>query len=346
MKKIEISTKIIWQTVFILLFLWILFLIRDIILLLLLSIIVVSAAQPFVDRSEKKKIPRVASALGLFTFFFFVLGLVFYLIIPIIINELKEFAESFPLYFNNINTFFKGISQIAVDYHFEENFQYLVNNTVNGIANSLSGIFSNSLQFITGIFKLVIIVSLSFYMLVKKNGTRGFLQQIVPKKHLDHTIELVLRIQAKIGRWLIGQITLIAIVFSLDFLALSVLGVPFALIIALIGGLLEIIPFIGPTIAIIPAVLAALTISPLTALFVFLAYIVIQLFENYVLVPLIMRTAVGLNPVVIILSLLIGGTLAGASGVIIAVPFATAASLLIGDAINKETVVKPIPTKS
>lgn len=337
-QKIEISTSVVWKTILILVLLWFVFLIRDILLLLFLAIVIVSAAQPFVEKMEKRKIPRVASALGLYAIFFFVFGWVVYLIVPIITSELKEFGENIPLYFESLGAFMENISQLAADYKFENDLQRLIDNTTTSITNAISGLFSNTLQFFTGILKFVVVASLSFYMLVKKDGTRGFLQDMLPQKYQSYVINLVERIQAKIGRWLIGQVTLIIIIFILDYIALSMLGVPFALIIALIGGLLEIIPYIGPTIALIPAVLAALTISPLTAVFVVIAYIAIQQMENHLLTPLIMRTAVGLNPVVVILVLLIGGTLAGVPGVILAVPFATAASLFIRDLIDKKNL--------
>lgn len=336
--KIEITTSVIWKTILILLLIWFLFLIKNILLLLFLAIVIVSAIQPFVNRMEQRKIPRALSSIVIYLIFIFIVGLMIYLIVPVVTEELNQFAEDIPAYLQGASTFIEGISQIAADYNFEQDLKRLIDNTTANFTDSLTGIFSNSLQFLGNFFKVIIVASLSFYMLVKKDGTRGFLQNTIPKKYQSYTIDLVYRIQKKMGRWLVGQMTLIVIIFLLDYLALSLLGVPFALIIAIIGGLLEIIPYIGPTIAIVPAALAALTISPITAIFIVIAYIAIQQFENHVLTPLIMRTAVGLNPVVIILVLLIGGTLAGVPGVILAVPFATAADVFISDLIDKKNI--------
>ena len=130
---------------------------------------------------------------------------------------------------------------------------------------------------------------------------------------------------------------MILLIFALDYLVLNLLDVPFALMLAVIGGVFEIVPYIGPTIAIIPAALVGLTVSPLTTILIIAAYILIQQLENHVLTPLIMRKAVGLNPVIIILALLIGGKLAGVIGILIAVPFATAVSVFMKDLVSNNS---------
>lgn len=336
--KIEITTTVIWKTIMILLLLWFLYLIKDILLLLFLAIVIVSAIQPFVNRMESRNIPRAVSTIAIYLLFLLAFGFIVYLFVPLVTKELNQFAEDIPSYLQGASTLIENILLIAADYNFEEDLQRLIDNATNNITDSLTGIFSNSIQFLGNFFKVIIVASLSFYMLVKKDGTKGFLQNTIPRRYQKYTIDLVQRIQNKIGRWLIGQVSLILIIFLLDYLALSLLDVPFALIIAILGGLLEIIPYIGPTIAIIPAALAALTISPLTAIFIIIAYIAIQQIENHLLTPLIMRTAVGLNPVVIILVLLIGGKIAGVPGVILAVPFATAADIFISDLIDKKNI--------
>ena len=113
------------------------------------------------------------------------------------------------------------------------------------------------------------------------------------------------------------------------------LGIPYALIIAVIAGILEFIPNIGPTIAAVLAALVAFTINPVKAIIVVVAFIIIQQLENHFIVPLIMKRAVGLNPVVVIVSLLIGAKLGGPAGAVMAVPIATALSVFVGDLFEK-----------
>ena len=334
-KTIDISAGTVWRVLLIVLLVWFLFLIRDTLFLLFFAIVVVSATQPIVNQLERKRIPRAVSAVTLYLLVFFVLGLVLYLIIPILIVDLRRLGENIPLYFQGLDQFIRNITELASSYELEGNLKSIIDNGISRLADSLTSAFSNTLGFLGGIFKIIIVISLSFYMLVKKEGIKGFLQTVVPKKHQEYTVDLVTRIQAKMGRWLIGQFSLIMLIFALDYLALYLIDVPFALMLAVIGGIFEIVPYIGPTIAIIPAALVALTVSPLTAIFVVAAYILIQQLENHIFTPLVMRKAVGLNPVVIILALLIGGKLAGIIGILIAVPFATAVSVFMKDLVNK-----------
>lgn len=337
---IDISAGTIWRFVLIVLLLVFLFIIKDILLLLFIAIIILSAAQPIVEKLEMKKIPRVLSAAFIYIVFFTFLIFFGYLIIPVVGAELRELAKNVPQYLKGIDEFIKNVSALATDYNLNANIQNLLETYSNRISDMVPAIFSNTFAFIGGLFKFLIVMSLSFYMLVKRNGTKGFLKAVTPRKHQRYVLDLVERIQFKMGRWLIGQMALILIIFCLDYLVLLWLGVPYALVLALIGGLLEIIPYIGPTLAIIPATLFGLTVSPLTAILVLVLYILIQQLENYIITPLIMRKAVGLNPVVIILALLVGGNLAGVLGVIIAVPFATALSVFVNDLLDGDGKIK------
>ncbi len=336
-QKIEISPNIIWKTILILLVLSFLYYIKDILLLLFLSIIIVSAAEPIIDTIEARKIPRILAVVLLYMFFILLFVLVLSIVVPTLTEEMQLVGKALPEYLTGINDFTKNITDLAATYHFEENINTIFSNSSNSLTNSVTSIFSNTLDFLVGIFRALVVFSLAFYMLIKKDGTKTFISAIIPReKHREKVISLVKRIQTKMGRWLIGQFSLMFLIFLLEFIALSILQVPFALILALLGGLLEIVPYIGPLAAFVPAVLLAATVSPWTAFFVALAYIIIQQIENHLIVPLVMKKAVGLNPVVIILSLLIGARLAGVQGIILAVPFVTAAEVILDDFLNKK----------
>lgn len=336
-QKIEISPSIVWKTVLILLGLWFIYFIKDILLLLFLAIIIVSAAGPIIDKLEAKKMNRILVVVLLYAFFALFFVVVVSMVVPVLSHEIRLIGTVLPQYLTGVNTFIQNITDLAATYHFEENVNQIFLNTSNAISNSFSSIFSNTIIFFSSIFKALVVFSLAFYMLIKQNGTRTFISAIVPKKeHREKIIGLVEKIQQKMGHWLVGQFFLMFIIFVLEFIALSALGVPFALVLALLGGLLEIIPYIGPLIAFIPAVLIAATVSPWTAVLVAVIYIAIQQMENHLIVPLLMKKAVGLNPIVIILALLIGAKLAGILGIILAVPFAAAIKIVLEDFLNKK----------
>ncbi len=336
MNKIDISTVTLLKITVIILGLWLLFLIREVLVMLFVSIIMVSALEPLVDKLFTKKIPRVVSAIFLYLIFFGFISICFYLIIPILIFELKQLAENIPNYFRSMDDFVLNLNNLMVGTNIQLSTQELVNNLSNWITNSISGIFSNSLTFMIALFKAFVIFALAFYMIVKKDGIRGFLGFVLPDKHKTYALDLTRRIQNKMGGWLLGQLTVAFLVFSLEFLVLSLLGVPYALLIATMGGIFNLVPFIGPFIAFVPTVLVALLVSPWTALIVGILYIVIQQIESYIFVPLIMKKTVGLDPIVIIIVLIIGLTLWGFWGMLIAIPLATALNVVLKDIQNKK----------
>jgi len=336
--SIEISLKTIWYTVFILAGAWFLFAIKDILLLLFLAIIISSSIQPVVDKLEQRKIPRTISTVAIYVLFLTLLLWGIKIVFPILGTELKDLGIVLGAYLGNFGDIFKNYADILSTWNFQEQLESIKNTTSDGVTQLGVNIFSNTVGVFTGLFKTMIVMSLSFYMIVKKNGAWGFVKNVVPKKYEQYTIGLIQRIQHQVGRWMIGQFILIGIIFILEYAVLSILHVPLALTLALLGGLLEVAPYIGPTLSIIPAVLIGLTISPWVAVLILIAYISIQQIENHIIIPLLMKKAVGLNPVVIILVLLIGGKIAGVAGLILAVPFTAALSVVWDDLMNRDVI--------
>jgi predicted PurR-regulated permease PerM len=143
---------------------------------------------------------------------------------------------------------------------------------------------------------------------------------IVPQHRHAHAARMIDKIQHKIGMWLIGQLILSSIVFLVSWLGLYLLGVKYAMVLAILAGFCELIPYVGPFIAAIPAVFFAFVQNPPLAIAVAVLYLLIQKTEGYVLVPKIMQKTVGVSPVFILVAILIGLKLAGIYGVFLAVP--------------------------
>jgi predicted PurR-regulated permease PerM len=161
------------------------------------------------------------------------------------------------------------------------------------------------------------------------------LRGVTPKEHETYVLNLWQRAQKKMGQWLQGQLFLAIVVGVLVYIGLSLLGIRFALLLAIIAGILELVPYIGPVLSAIPAVILAFFQMPILALWVLILYIIIQQLENYLLVPVIMKKVVGLNPVVVIIALLIGGKLLGILGIILAVPAAAVLAEFFKDVKRK-----------
>ena len=161
-------------------------------------------------------------------------------------------------------------------------------------------------------------------------GIKKFIASLHAERASRICSGLVDRIQFKMGRWLQGQIFLMFIIFVLDYLGLLLIGAPYALVLALIAGILEIVPYIGPIISAILATAISFLHGPVTGLLVLALFVLVQQLEGYVFTPLVMKKAVGLNPVVVILALMIGAKLAGVLGIIVAIPIAT----VIGEVVK------------
>lgn len=337
-RAINISTMTILKIVLILLFLWFLYLVIDVLGIVFVSFIIASAITPWVDALETRKIPRIASVIGIYVLLFGTISLAVALVVPAVIDELAQLAKRLPDLFQSVSDWLAPVTGLpnrdqAVD-SLQQNFEALNQSLVqvtSGIFNTLSSVFGGVASFIT----VLVIV---FYMTVEQHGSKKFVQSFAPAKYRPYLIQLVAKIQTRLGSWLRGQLLLSLIVAVVTYVGLTLLGVKYALILALLAGAFEVIPFIGPVLAAIPAVFFAATDKPLLALFVAIFYLVVQQVENNVLVPKVMQQTVGLNPIVILIAVLIGARIGGIVGVVMAVPVAAILAVIFRDIFEERRV--------
>jgi predicted PurR-regulated permease PerM len=185
--------------------------------------------------------------------------------------------------------------------------------------------------FFGGVFSLIVIIIITYYLSLYNQPMKRKIRSFLPAKYQPYFSHLVARMQDKIGLWLRGQLMLCLIIFFMVLIGLSLLGVKYVWVLALLAGLSEIIPYFGPIIGAVPAVFIAFTQSPELGLATLVLYFFIQQSENYLIVPKVMQKAVGLNPVVIIIAMLIGAQVAGVFGILLAVPVTTALSVAFND---------------
>ncbi len=323
---------------FILLLLWFLYLVRDILALVFIAVIIVSAIDPIVDWFQKRKIPRSLTVLVVYILFLSIFVLAISLLVPPLTNEIRGLGESFPDLVEKFSGYFRIVRNYAASHNIEQNVSNFTANIAERISQAGSSVLGGTISFIGGIFEFVVVLSVAFYMSVQEKGIKKFFASLVPDEHREYVTSFVDRIQFKMGRWLQGQMLLMFLVFALDYLGLLAIGAPYALVLALIAGILEIVPYIGPVISAIIAVPISFLHGPLTGLLVLGLFVLVQQLEGYVLTPLVMKKAVGLNPVVVILALMIGAKLGGVMGIIIAVPIATVIGEVVNDLVKKPEV--------
>jgi predicted PurR-regulated permease PerM len=334
-KKIDISTGIIVKTILILLGLWFLYLVRDVVALLFLALILTAAIEPAVIWLNRKKIPRGVGVLMIYAGLFLIIGSMLYFLVPAISEQVSDLSVNFPQYLEKINGLIQGVRSYSSSHNISLENQKSIDFASN-ITKITQGIFNTTVGVFTGIISLIIVLSMTFYLSVKEDGVEKFITSITPQKYQIYVISLVNRMKKKIGKWMQGQVLLMAIIFVLDYIALLILGIPYALILALFAGFFELIPYLGPIISAVPAVALGFLVSPFTGLLVIGLYIAIQQVENHIVTPLVMKKAVGLNPIAVILAVLIGAKIAGIFGAILAIPVAAMVSVLVSDIMKKE----------
>lgn len=329
---VNVSTVTILKVLFILLAVWFLWAVRDIILVLVVSIIIASAIDPLADALHKRRIPRALSVLFVYLLVIGLLVMIGILMAPAIGSQFQAISEA--------DFYDKFIAQIGI-YRTElgsSGFGAEIESSIRNFTGNFAGtLFDTTKGILSGFVSIITVLAISFYLTVEESGMKNFIKHLAPFKHQAYAMTLVNKIQRKMGAWVLGQLALSAVIFGLTYLGLSLLKVEFALVLALIAGILEIIPYIGPILAAIPALFFAFLQSPALALGVLILYVVIQQLENHIIVPVVMSKSVGLNPVIVILGILIGGSLGGILGAIIAVPIISGISVFVVDMMESET---------
>lgn len=313
------------------------YLIRDALALLFVSVIFAAAVDPWVDWLQKRKFPRAVSILMIYAILLAIFSLVIFMMIPPMTEQIGQVVTNFPSYYEKISV---GIHQLQ-DKTLEGSTAAGNDSVVSTLetlsltlAQTTKSIFVTITSIFGGLFSLLIVLVITFYLTVEEDALKKFIKYIVPPKHRTYTMDLIERMQIKIGLWLRGQLLLSVIVGVLTYIGLSILGVKYALLLAIIAGVLEIIPYLGPWLAAIPAVLVSFSDSFVKVVLVVILYIIIQQLENNLIVPKLMQKMVGLNPIIVIMAILVGAKLGGVVGGLLGVPVAAAISVYLYDIIK------------
>lgn len=316
-RRIDISWKtIVFITVF-LLSLWILYQIIDLILLLFVALILMSALAPIVAFLEKIKIPKALSIIIVYTLVFGILGGILTISFTPLIDQTATLIQVLPSAVVEI----LSVSQVDAGFLQKE---------LTGLTGN---IFSLTKTLFNNLIAIILLLVLSFYLLLERENLEKRASSLFIGNE-ERVRKLLIEVEEKLGMWLRGQIILSIVIGVLAYLGLTILQIPYALPLAIWAGLLEVIPVIGPIISAIPVILLALTISPLLAAGSAAMYFVIQQLENHLIVPQIMGKAVGLNPLIVILAIAVGGRLLGVGGALLAVPIVVVVQIILAEVIS------------
>lgn len=306
-RKVEISYRTIIFTAAFILALWLVYFIRDIILQFYVALLVTAILNPLVTRLSRFKIPRIASILIVYAFLILIISGAVAVLVPPLIEQTSAFISNLPIFLSNI-----GFSKVISDQVVQQLLTQLGSIPAQ-IAKLLLSLFSNVLA-------VVAVLVFAFYLLSQRDSLEEQLENLVGDKERNRVSKVINLLEIKLGSWARGQLALMLVVGLANYIGLKLLGIPFALPLSILAGLLEIVPYIGPIIAAIPAVLIGFGLSPIIGSAVAALAFLIQQLENYIFVPQITKRSTGVNPVITLLALALGFRLAGIIGILIAVP--------------------------
>ncbi len=282
---------------------------KEIIAVIFMAYIIVAALNPVVNFLRKRKVPNSVAVMLTFFTTLCLFVLLIAPLVPFLTQQIQSLGTRFPFFLQQAAT------SIGISLNSDDLGKIFTGEQIGQNAFALAGgVFG-------GFFTIVSTIAISFYLLLSYEKAKSGVSKLFAEKHQQRAGEIIEQVNDKLGAWLQGQLLLSLSIGLLTWVSLTILQVPFALPLAVLAGIFEIVPTVGPIIAAVPAVIVALTISPNMALIIIALYIGIQMLENHLLVPRIMQRAVGLNPVIVILGVIIGGNLMGIAGALLSVPF-------------------------
>ncbi|KND51591.1 MAG: hypothetical protein AB202_03435 [Parcubacteria bacterium C7867-007] len=311
---------------------WIL---RDLVLLVITAIVIATAIEPGVVFFMKRKIPRIISVVVMYAI---VLGSLFsitYFFLPPILADAQGVVTQLPQYLESFNLPMLGIPELTPITAQGGSLQSLLETIFSyrtAFADSSEGALRLASVIFGGLFSLILVIVLSFYFALQETGVEDFLRLVTPSRQEDYIVGLWHRAQKKIGQWMQGQLLLSLIVGVTVYLGLLILGVPYALFLAIMAAVFDLIPIFGSFIAGIAAAIIAFASGGFAlALLVAGLYFIVNQFEAHLIYPLVVNKVVGIPPLLVILALIAGGTLIGFLGVLLSVPFAAVLREFLND---------------
>ncbi len=342
---ISISTGTMVRAILILLCLVLAWFLRDLVLVVLTAIVIASFIDSAVPYFQKIGMNRILGIVILYITSLLVLAGMFYLFAPLLITEIYNFSTFISSYIPNVsfinyfkNEAFSGAKDIVSALSGNFSLTTLLSVSRAFILNLSGGFLQVISVAFGGIFNFILIILVSFYLSIQEKGIENFLRIIIPIQYDDYAVDLWSRSSHKIGLWVRGQMLIGFVVGVLIYLILSLLGIEYALLLAIIAGVMEMVPY-GILVALVPAfAFSYLSNGISNALMVSGAYIIVHQFEVFLFSPLIIKKIVGLSPIVIILSVVTGFELIGFWGAILSIPTAVVVMEFLND-IEKDKIL-------
>jgi predicted PurR-regulated permease PerM len=351
----RVVSRAVLFTITVLILLWLLGQLTSVIVRVILAIILAAGMKPLVDRLTARELRRQGwwtPPRGLVVLFVYIVTIALVstasgLILQVVIVELQNLVNGIPVYaprivagVNNLLDTIPGGREMVADFDIGGQLSGIVSQVFNVMGQAVF-VFRQVLGLLSGLLDVLMILLMALYITTDGPRIARYLRAFLPPDRHAQASRVTSRIFVRLGGWVSGQLLLCVIIGFISWVGLTLIGVPYAVVLALIAGIMEAVPNIGPFIAAVPAVIIAALYSPWQALLVAILYIVIQQLENYIIVPRVMSRAVELHPLAVLLALLVGGELMGVLGAILAVPVTAAISVIV-DEIRAERIAPSV----
>ncbi|HOB89890.1 MAG TPA: AI-2E family transporter [Candidatus Colwellbacteria bacterium] len=331
-RELEISWGTLWRVVATIAAVAFLYAAHEALLVLVFALIISSALDGLVSWLEERKIPRLLGTIFIFLAVSAVLVFILYEVVPLIFWETAKLVESYQGigdFFGENSVFLEGMNKTLMTEDFGSR-------VVDAILEGASPFISAVGGLLGGVVFLATVFIASFYLTLSRDGVERLLRVVFPAQAEEYIIKIYLRVKKRIGRWMQVQMILSLVIGLMVFAGLWLMGVDYSLLIGVLAGLFEIVPMVGPILAGAIAVAVAFSESMSLAIIVFVFFVVIQQLENNILVPVLMRKAVNIHPVIVIIALMAGFEASGVVGAILAVPVAVVVQEIVEDKLRRK----------
>jgi predicted PurR-regulated permease PerM len=320
--------------------------VRNILVLLLIAAILAVGLDPAVRRLERWKVRRGWAVALIFLAAIGFMVLFALLVIPPLVSEVQQLAADIPRYLQRLRTQGGFLGDLERDYQLSRRLQDLTQRLPSIASSSIGTILGITRSVASAIFNMLTIAILTIYFLVAlPRGERTLVAVFTRKEQREADARTLDEALERIGGYVSGNLIVSLIAGITSFIFLQIVGVPFAAALAMWVAIADLIPTVGATLGAVVAVAVAFFSSVADGIATTIYFAAYQQVENYVIVPRVMKKAVDLSPAAVIVSVLIGGSLAGFAGALMALPLAAAAKVVIRDVWLKERLLD-VPTDS
>lgn len=343
--------RVVWATlvlIFVLLGFWLLYRFNRVVFILFIAIVMGTVIRPVVSWLHKRGLPKIAGVVLVYILLLALLINFVLLLFPLIVEQGTTIGVVVPGYYQNLREWMTNYPNpliVRLGEFLPPALPSLVPGTTQQTGQDVMASAGQALGYLTlaasVVFTAMVILVLAFYWTLEGPRIIQSFLLFVPQNQRESISELISAMETKVGSYIAGQGVLCLVIGIMALLAYRLIGLPNALVLALIAGVLEAVPMVGPLLGAIPAALVALSIAPEKLVWVIVATVVIQQLENSLLVPRVMRKAVGVNPFVTLLALFAFSSLFGIAGALMAIPMAAIIQLLLNRFVFHPSAMEP-----